>query len=201
MPRALLVVDAQNDFYEEGALPVPGASEINPEVNKLLKSGKFDLIVASQDWHPENHLSFAKNHGKEPYTPFSNERGIGPLLWPVHCQQGTTGAEFHPEIQSRYFNLIIRKGTNPEVDSYSAFTENDGTDLGLAAFFKGLGINSIDVCGLALDYCVKFTALDAVKHGFTTNLILAATRGVNAQPGDVDRALAEMKNAGVRIIE
>lgn len=201
MSRALLVVDLQNDFYEDGALPVPEASRINVRVNGLLESGDYKVIVASQDWHPENHKSFAVNQGKDPYTPFNNGKGIGPLLWPVHCQQGTPGAEFHREIKTEYFNYIIRKGTDPEVDSYSAFRENNGTDLGLAALLKGLDITEVDVCGLALDYCVRFSALDAVSAGFKTRLILTATRGVGANSNDIDDALKEMKEAGILIIK
>jgi nicotinamidase/pyrazinamidase len=197
MKKALLLVDLQNDFYEDGNLPVPGATEINTEINLLMKSSEYKVIIASQDWHPSNHKSFAINNNKKPYTPYNNGKGIGPLLWPVHCLQGTKGAGFHTDIKSEYFNYIIRKGTNHEVDSYSAFRENNGEQLGLAGLLRGLGINKIDIAGLALDYCVKYTALDAVKENFEVNLILSASRGVEAVKGDVDKALKEMEEMGI----
>ncbi|MCK8825800.1 bifunctional nicotinamidase/pyrazinamidase [Fuchsiella alkaliacetigena] len=201
MNKALLVIDVQNDFYSQGSLPVPDAEEINVVINKLLASEDYKLVVASQDWHPQEHLSFAVNLDREPFARYSNEQGIGPLLWPVHCRQGSQGAEFHPEINSENFDYIIRKGTDLEVDSYSAFRENNGKDLGLAALLKGLGIEEIDVCGLALDFCVKFTALDGIEAGFKVNLLEKATKGVGANPGDIYQALEELEEAGVNIKE
>lgn len=199
MSKALLVIDVQNDFYEDGALAVPEASKINMEINERMHTGGYEVIVASQDWHPSDHKSFAVNSGKKPFTPYDKEEGLGPLLWPVHCQQGTEGAEFHPQINTDYFNLILRKGTNREIDSYSAFQENDGTDLGLTSYLKGLHVTEVDICGLALDYCVKYTALDAASK-FKTNLLRAATRGVGAEPGDIENTINELKNAGVNIV-
>lgn len=197
MAKALLAVDLQNDFYEDGALAVPNASKINGKVNELLESDKYQLIVASQDWHPDSHLSFASNHDQEPFTPYSDQKGLGPVLWPDHCVQQTEGAEFNSEIKTVNFDYILRKGTAEEVDSYSAFQDNDGTDLGLAGLLKSLGIDEVDIVGLAFDYCVKYTAQDSAKNGFKTNIILAGTRAVN--PEEVEELKKELKEAGVNL--
>ena len=199
LKKALLAVDLQNDFYEDGALGVPEASKINSYVNELLTSGDYDLIVASQDWHPPEHKSFAVNHDQEPFTPYSNGKGIGPVLWPSHCVQESKGADFHPDIETKYFDYILRKGTSPEVDSYSAFQENNGIDLGLAGLLKALGIEEVEICGLALDVCVLYTARDACHKGFKTTLIRKASKGVEAQEGDIENSLEEMKELGVEI--
>lgn len=201
MNKALLVVDVQNDFYETGTLPVKNASKINPVINKLMEDKGYNTILASQDWHPANHESFAINQGKDPFSVFDNQKGIGPILWPVHCQQNTHGADFHSDIHTERFDCIIRKGTHPHVDSYSIFKENNGTDLGIACLLKGLNICELDVCGLALDYCVKYTVQDALKMGFKTNLILNATAGVEANMGDVEKTLKNFRNLGVVLKE
>ena len=199
--KALLCVDLQYDFYEEGALAVPEASVINPHVNNLLqRQEEYKVIVASQDWHPSYHLSFAVNHDKEPFSTFEKEReGLGPVLWPVHCEQGTSGAEIHDEIDSSKFDMILRKGQLKEVDSYSAFQDNNGRDLGLAAYLSGLNVEEIDLVGLALDICVYYTACDARKSGFKVNLIKPGCKGVNATEGDVEAALNDMEDRGVNI--
>lgn len=197
MNKALLVVDVQNDFYETGALPVKNAGKINPVINKLMEDEGYKIILASQDWHPADHKSYALNQGKEPFSVFDNQKGIGPILWPVHCQQNTSGAQFHDDIHTEHFDYIIRKGTHPHVDSYSLFKENNGTDLGISSLLKGLNIYELDICGLALDYCVKYTIHDALKMGFKTNLILNATAGVEANEGDVERTLDEFRKLGV----
>lgn len=195
MAKALIAVDLQNDFYEEGALAVPNASEINDKVNELLESKKYKLIVASQDWHPASHLSFASNHNQKPFTPYSDDQGLGPVLWPDHCVQATGGAEFNSEIKTKHFDYILRKGTAEKIDSYSAFQDNDGTNLGLAALLKSLGIKEVDIVGLAFDYCVKYTAQDSLKNGFKTNIILAGTRAV--EPENQNEIKTELKNQGV----
>lgn len=196
MAKALLVVDLQNDFYEEGALAVPEASEINDKVNQLLESDQYKVIVASQDWHPDSHLSFASNHNQEPFTEYSDDQGLGPVLWPDHCVQQTEGAKFNPVIKTVNFDYILRKGTDKKVDSYSAFQDNDGTDLGLAGLLKALEIEEIDIIGLAFDVCVKYTAQDSAKNGFKTNVVLEGTRAVN--PDDVEQVKSELKKAGVK---
>lgn len=201
MHKALLVVDVQNDFYETGSLPVQDASWINPVINKIMEHRSYKAILASQDWHPANHESFAVNQGKEPFSSFDNGKGIGPVLWPVHCQQGTQGAEFHKDINTENFDYIVRKGTHPHVDSYSIFKENNGADLGIASLLKELDIYELDICGLALDYCVRYTVHDALFFGFKINLIINATKGVEAQKGDVKQTLEEFKRAGVRFKE
>lgn len=195
MAKALLAVDLQNDFYEEGALAVPNASEINQKVNQLLESKDYKVIVASQDWHPKSHLSFASNHNKEPFTEYSDQQGLGPVLWPDHCVQQSEGAEFNPEIKTVNFDYILRKGTDKEIDSYSAFQDNDGTDLGLAGLLKSLEIEEIDIVGLAFDVCVKYTAQDSAEAGFKTNIILEGSRAVN--PEQNAETKAELKKAGV----
>lgn len=197
MAKALLVVDLQNDFYENGALAVPNASDINSKVNELLESDDYKVVVASQDWHPASHLSFASNHDQDPFTPFSDDQGLGPVLWPDHCVQETEGAEFNSEIKTVKFDYILRKGKDREVDSYSAFQDNDGSDLGLAGLLKSLGIDEVDIVGLAFDYCVKYTAQDSVKNDFKTNIILAGTKAVN--PEDVEELKKDLNKAGVNL--
>lgn len=197
MTKALIAVDLQNDFYETGALGVEKAAEINQKINQLLESKEYKLIIASQDWHPAEHLSFASNHNKEAYSPYSDQQGLGPLLWPDHCVQKSKGAEFHSEIKAEYFDYILRKGTETEVDSYSAFYDNDGSDLGLNALLKGLKIKEVDIVGLAFDYCVKFTALDSAENNFKTNVILDAVRAVSPEKNEETKN--ELKKAGVNL--
>lgn len=195
MAKALIVVDLQNDFYENGALAVPSASEINQTVNQLLDSDDYQVIIASQDWHPESHLSFASSHNEEPFTEYSDDQGLGPVLWPDHCVQQSEGAEFNSEIKTVNFDYILRKGTDKEVDSYSAFQDNDGTDLGLAGLLKSLEIEEVDIVGLAFDVCVKYTAQDSAKNGFKTSVILEGTRAVN--PDEIEQTKSDLKKAGV----
>jgi nicotinamidase/pyrazinamidase len=197
MAKALLVVDLQNDFYEEGALAVPNASKINQKVNELLESDEYKVIVASQDWHPAEHLSFASNHNRAPFSPYSDQDGLGPVLWPDHCVQQTEGAEFNSAIKTENFDYILRKGTEVEVDSYSAFQDNDGSDLGLTGLLNSLGVEEVDIVGLAFDYCVKYTAQDSVKKGFKTNIILAGTKAV--KPEEDEQTKSDLKNAGVNL--
>jgi nicotinamidase/pyrazinamidase len=197
MAKALLAVDLQNDFYENGALAVPNASDINSKVNELLESDDYKVVVASQDWHPASHLSFASNHDQDPFTPFSDDQGLGPVLWPDHCVQETEGAEFNSEIKTVKFDYILRKGKDREVDSYSAFQDNDGSDLGLAGLLKSLGIDEVDIVGLAFDYCVKYTAQNSVKNDFKTNIILAGTKAVN--PEEVEELKKDLNKAGVNL--
>lgn len=197
--NALLIIDIQNDFLPSGALGVPGGDEIIPLVNQLMPS--FDLIVATQDWHPPDHGSFAVTHPGHALYDTIDLHGLPQTLWPTHCVEETKGAEFPTELDTTRIGKTFHKGTRPEIDSYSGFHDNGhrhGT--GLADFLRKSGVAEITICGLATDYCVKFTALDAVKEGFTTKLHLPACRGVNLQPDDITNAIAEMRKAGVNIL-
>ncbi|GAB4324942.1 MAG: bifunctional nicotinamidase/pyrazinamidase [Candidatus Sumerlaeia bacterium] len=197
--RALILVDIQNDFCPGGALPVPRGNEVVAVANRLMPL--FDLVVATQDWHPLDHWSFAVNHrGMKPGDVIILD-GIEQILWPEHCVQDTRGAEFHPDLNLSGVDEVFRKGTDPRIDSYSAFFDNARRRAtGLNAYLVEKGVREVFVCGLATDYCVKFTALDAVQLGYETALIEDACRGVELKPGDVAGALAAMQKAGVRIL-
>jgi nicotinamidase/pyrazinamidase len=196
--NALILVDLQNDFLPGGSLAVTEGDPIVPVVNRL--QPRFELIVATQDWHPANHGSFAANHpGKAPGAMIEL-RGLPQILWPAHCVQGTPGASFAPGLRPAGWARIFPKGTDPGVDSYSGFFDNGHRQAtGLGEYLRAQGVTDVYLAGLATDYCVKFTALDAVKLGFRTHLIVDACRGVNLQAGDIDRAVEEMRAAGVRI--
>lgn len=196
--NALIITDVQNDFCLGGALAVPEGDQVVPLINRL--QPQFDLVVATQDWHPANHGSFAANHpGRKPGDRIQLA-GLEQILWPVHCVQGTPGADFHPNLDRSWIADIFRKGTDRDVDSYSAFFDNGHRKAtGLGDWLAARGVAAVFICGLTTDYCVKFTAMDAVGLGFATTVIRDACRGVNLQPGDVDRALAEMQAKGVRI--
>lgn len=200
--NALILVDVQNDFVAGGALAVPDGERVVPICNELQASGAFDLIVATQDWHPRDHGSFAANHpGRTPGEVIELD-GLPQVLWPVHCVQETRGAEFVPSLHVRRIARVFRKGTDPYIDSYSGFFDNGHRKAtGMSDDLKQRGVRSVYLCGLATDYCVKFTALDALQLGFETMLIEDATRGVNLKPGDVSAAVEEMRNAGVRIVQ
>lgn len=196
---ALVLVDIQNDFLPGGALAVPEGDQIIPIVNSLLP--RFELIVATQDWHPPGHASFAANHpGRKPYEQIDLD-GLPQTLWPVHCVQNTGGALFAPGLDTRRVVRVFPKGTDPRIDSYSGLFDNGHRQsTGLAEWLRERGVSGIDVVGLATDYCVKFTALDAAQEGFRVHLIEDACRGVNLAPDDTDRALDQMRHAGVRVI-
>ena len=197
---ALIIVDMQNDFMPTGALPVAEGDLIVQGINQLAE--KFykagNSIVLTQDWHPPNHNSFASAHeGKEPYEPFSTE-GIGPILWPDHCVQGTSGADFHSDLKTVFAKAIIRKGYNPLIDSYSGFMENDKkTETGLSGFLRAQGIERIFVCGLALDYCVFYTALDGHNLDFDVVYVIDLTKPVGSPEGIVSSALEKMTTEGI----
>jgi nicotinamidase/pyrazinamidase len=197
--NALILVDLQNDFCPGGALPVPGGDEVVPLANRL--QSRFDVVVATQDWHPAGHLSFAANHpGRQPGESIELD-GIPQVLWPVHCVQDTPGAEFHPALDRSRIERVFQKGTDPRIDSYSGFFDNGRRRAtGLAEFLTAHGVADVFVCGLATDYCVKFTALDAARLGFKTHLLAEACRGVELHPGDIQRAIDEMRAGGVVIL-
>jgi nicotinamidase/pyrazinamidase len=196
---ALVIVDVQNDFIPGGALAVSEGDQVVPLINELQR--KFTHIIATQDFHPADHGSFAANHsGKNP-GEFIELAGLPQILWPIHCVQGSAGVEFHSDLNQSQWEAIFQKGKNPKVDSYSGFFDNARRgDTGLGDYLKSKGIEQVFVCGLALDYCVKFTALDAKSLGFDTFLITDATRAVNLSPEDGDRAIAEMIEAGITVL-
>jgi nicotinamidase/pyrazinamidase len=201
MTKALLLIDIQNGFCPGGNLPVAEGDKVVPVANALMKSDRYDLIVASQDWHPANHGSFASQHpGAKPFD-MGELSGKPQVLWPDHCVQGTPDAEFHPGLDRSAIAHVQKKGENPAVDSYSAFRDNDRTALtGLAGYLKGKGVTELDVMGLATDYCVKFSALDAVDMlpGVSVRFIEDGSRGID--PDGVKAAIDEMKSAGVAVV-
>ena len=198
--NALVLVDIQNDFVPGGALAVTEGDRVVPLAHALAGSGRFDLVVATQDWHPADHGSFAANHtGRKPGDVI-DLNGLRQILWPVHCVQGTRGAEFHPALDRSRIERVFKKGTDPLIDSYSGFFDNGHRKAtGLHEYLKSKGVTDVYVCGLATDYCVRFTALDGRELGFNTHLIEDASRGVELKKGDVAAAVEEMRRAGVRI--
>lgn len=196
--EALIIIDVQNDFCPGGKLAVPGGDLVIEPINRLLTF--FECVIQTQDWHPADHLSFASNHpGKDPFEIIDMEYGEQ-VLWPDHCIQGTEGAEFHQDLETVKSSMIVRKGFRKNIDSYSAFTENDQkTTTGLHGFLNSLGITKVFLTGLATDFCVKWSALDAVKHGFDTYLITDAVRGIDLN-NSVETAINEMKEGGVIFI-
>ena len=196
--KALILVDLQNDFVEGGALAVPRGKEVLPLANAL--QVKYDLVVATQDWHPADHGSFAANHAGKKVFEVIDLHGLPQVLWPVHCVENTHGADFVPGLDREKWAAVFRKGTDPAIDSYSGFFDNGKRRAtGLGDFLKARGVTHVDVLGLATDYCVKFTALDAAALGFHTALVEDASRGVGIQPEDIPNAIEEMRHAGVEI--
>jgi nicotinamidase/pyrazinamidase len=195
--KALVVVDVQNDFCPGGALAVAGGDEIVPMINGMI--GRFEHVVLTQDWHPAGHSSFASSHpGKSPFEMIAMPYG-GQTLWPDHCVQGSAGADFHPALEWTRAELLIRKGFRPEIDSYSAFFENDRrTPTGLTGYLRDRGIKKVTLCGLATDFCVAFSALDAVAQGFSTSVILEACRGIDLN-GSLQAMITRMRDAGVEL--
>lgn len=196
--KALLVVDLQNDFCPGGALEVPEGDTIIPIVNKLIEH--FDVVIQTQDWHPDNHSSFASNHeGKEPFNTIEVDYGTQ-VLWPDHCVQGSEGAEFHPDLNTLKSQVIIRKGFRKEIDSYSTFFENDQkTKTGLTGYLKERGITVLYTVGLATDFCVKWSIIDGIDEGFNMHIIEDAVKGIDLE-GSLDQAWKEMKEKGVNIL-
>jgi nicotinamidase/pyrazinamidase len=193
--KALLIVDIQNDFCPGGALAVPYGDSVVPVVNKL--TGRFDAVIQTQDWHPEGHSSFASSHeGKNPYETIELNYGTQ-VLWPDHCVQGTSGADFHPGLNTEKTEVIIRKGFRKEIDSYSAFFENDQkTTTGLTGYLKQRGITDLYTTGLATDFCVKWSVLDGMDEGFTMHIVKDAVQGIDLD-GSLGLAWKEMAEKGV----
>ena len=197
--HALILIDLQNDFVPTGALAVPDGERVIPVVNRL--QARFPLIVATKDWHPADHGSFASQHpGRKP-GEVVDLNGWPQVLWPDHCVQHTPGAEFVPTLQTQRLAGVFFKGTDPRIDSYSTFFDNGHRQAtGLDVFLRNRQVDQVYLAGLATDYCVKFSALDAVGLGFRVALIADACRAVNLQSGDDDRALDELRRAGVAIV-
>lgn len=200
--NALLLIDIQNDFLPGGSLAVARGDEVIDVANRLMASKKFDAIYATQDWHPANHGSFASQHaGKKPFEQIELA-GLDQTLWPDHCVQFTGGALFAPQLETQAIQRVFVKGTDRTIDSYSGFFDNGRrAATGLGAFLKEAGVREISIVGLATDYCVKFTALDARSLGFKTRVILPGCRGVNLHPDDTENAAREMHRAGVEVID
>ncbi len=196
--NALILVDLQNDFLPGGALVVPHGDEVIPVANSLEK--KFELVVATKDWHPADHVSFAVNHpGKRPGDVVTLDTGEQ-VLWPVHCVRQTAGAELAPALNKHPIRRVFAKAVDTKLDSYSGFYDVGRRSTGLAEYLREQGVDEVYILGLATEYCVKATALNAVQLGFKTWVIEDACRAVNLQPGDSESAIAEMRAAGVNMI-
>lgn len=197
MTNALVVIDVQNDFCPNGALAVLEGNEILPRINAMM--GRFDATILTQDWHPAGHSSFASSHaGQDPYTVIDMPYGAQ-VLWPDHCVQGTIGAAFHADLNADAADMIIRKGYNPAIDSYSAFFENDRkTPTGLEGYLRSRGITTLTMVGLATDFCVQYSALDAAALGFEVTVIEGACRAIDLD-GSLATARAAMQDAGVKL--
>jgi nicotinamidase/pyrazinamidase len=198
--NALLLIDIQNDFLPTGALPVPEGDQVISVANRLMP--RFDVVIATQDWHPANHESFAAHHvGKKP-GELITLAGLPQILWPTHCVRNTAGADFASGLNRARISHVTRKGTDPAIDSYSGFFDNGhrhATDLD--ATLRARHVTDLYILGLATDYCVKFTALDARQLGYHVHLVTDGCRGVNLHEGDVENALTEMQQAGVTLLE
>jgi len=197
--KALLVVDVQNDFCPGGTLEVPGGDAVVPVINKLSRA--FDHVIQTQDWHPGEHSSFASSHnGKEPFETTEMPYGEQ-VLWPDHCIQGSRGAAFHPDLVTTRTQLIIRKGFRKDIDSYSAFYENDNvTRTGLAGYLRERDIDTLYTVGLATDFCVKWSVIDGCREGFDIYVVEDAVKGINVE-GSVEQAWKEMSEAGAQRIK
>ena len=197
--KTLILVDLQNDFLPGGSLAVPRGDEVIAVANRIMPS--YELVVATQDWHPPGHKSFASVHAGHAVGEVIQWEGLDQVLWPDHCVQNTFGAELTVDLDRTRIDEVVQKGTDPNLDSYSGFFDNGHRQAtGLADLLRDRGVEAVDVMGLATDYCVRYTALDAVREGFATRLIREGCRGVELQPGDITRAIAEMVQAGVEVI-
>lgn len=197
--KALVIVDMQNDFMPWGTMAVPQSDKIIPVINALISH--FSHVLATLDYHPADHVSFAINHGKRPQDVIELKGGIEQILWPVHCVQGTMGAEFVFQIPKEKIEIFFEKGKDPKVDSYSAFFDNAKKHAtGLADYLKEKRINELYFTGVATDFCVKYSVLDALSLGIKVYLVTDATKGVNLEPDGVQKALDKMQENGAQLI-
>jgi nicotinamidase/pyrazinamidase len=197
--EALVLVDLQNDFLPGGALAVRDGDAVIPVANRLQRH--FELVLATQDWHPRNHGSFAANHpGKQPGDVI-DLHGLAQILWPVHCVQGSPGAEFAKDLDRSRVSRVFHKGTDPAIDSYSTFFDNaHRKSTGLAEYLEEQAVDAVVLLGLATDYCVRYSALDALGLGLRTRVVVDGCRGVELVPGDVERAWRDMREAGAELV-
>lgn len=199
MRKALIVIDLQNDFMPGGTLAVSGSDQIVPVINHILLG--FELIIAVRDWHPSEHVSFAENHPGHKIGEVINLNRITQILWPAHCIAGTKGAEFSPGLNISRVDKIINKGVDPGIDSYSCFWDNEHLrQTELHAYLQKQEVTDVYLAGIATEYCVKYSVIDAVSHGYKTNVIIDACRGIELKKGDIDNAVKEMAERGARII-
>lgn len=197
--KALILIDLQNDFCKNGSLAVPDGDAVMPIANQI--QAYFDVVVATQDWHPQDHMSFASNQPGHDIGEVISLNGTPQILWPAHCIQSSKGAALHPHLDTRRIHKIIFKGTDKAIDSYSAFFDNAHLrSTELADYLHQEKIKDVYIMGLATDYCVKFSCLDAVQLGFNVFLVEDGCRGVELHAGDVANAIEEMKRAGVRVV-
>ncbi|WP_431222274.1 bifunctional nicotinamidase/pyrazinamidase [Serratia sp. L9] len=202
MKTALLLIDLQNDFCPGGALGVAEGEATIAVANQAIEAclSRNEIVVASQDWHPANHRSFAINSNAEVGT-LGELEGLQQVWWPIHCVQETFGAELHPQLQRQHIAAVFRKGENPDIDSYSAFFDNGHrAQTALHGWLKEHGVTHLAIMGLATDYCVKFSVLDALHLGYQTQVIIDGCRGVNLQPQDSQQALAQMQQSGAELV-
>ena len=200
---SLIIVDLQNDFVPGGSLPVEGGDLIINDINELAEIfKKSGHIILTQDWHPPDHLSFASNHpGKNPGDVY-HSKGIGPVLWPDHCIQNSEGALFHKDLKIELANKIIQKGTNPNIDSYSGFLDNDKkSETGLADYLKSQRVKRIFICGLALDYCCYATAMDGIDFGFDVYFLIDLTKGIDLPANNISNSLENMTKKGIKFVK
>jgi nicotinamidase/pyrazinamidase len=198
--EALLIIDVQNDFLPGGSLEVPEGDKIIPVINALQPG--FEIIVATRDWHPANHKSFASNHKDHKPGDVIDLNGLKQILWPDHCVQGSPGAELSPLLNQKLIQKVIFKGTDPDIDSYSAFFDNGHRlQTELHDYLQKKGVKRLFVTGLAADVCVYFTVKDALNLGYETFLVTDATKGVNLKPDDTSKAFDDMKKRGARLIK
>lgn len=198
--KTLIIIDVQRDFCPGGSLAVEAGDEVVPVINRI--SHLYDIVVATQDWHPPGHISFASSHpGARPFES-RTVAGESVVLWPDHCLQGSEGAAFHPRLDTAPIDLILHKGTSTDLDSYSAFFENDHvTPTGLGYYLSGFGCRELDFCGLATDVCVQASVMDAIRLGFRCSIVTDAMKGVDTPPGSATRAVETMRSAGAVVVE